>query len=145
MKAYYFLLLFSFLGFTPNIYAVTTGTESENVTQVRYSDILENGFPEMEIQTYELGFGYDGPFYCNTNYRFIVQPKVSVPGFDSKRFDFAWFLPGGVTSSVKLEGCGIQVATFIANVSTPGRYTLTVQLWDGAGHTTVVERELVFE
>ncbi|KKB56132.1 hypothetical protein [Parabacteroides goldsteinii] len=61
MKAYYFLLLFSFLGFTPNIYAVTTGTESENVTQVRYSDILENGFPEMEIQTYELGFGY-GPF-----------------------------------------------------------------------------------
>lgn len=144
MKTYVYLFLSFCLFLVQNTYATTFDTKFENTAKV-YLDVLENGFPEMEIKLYTGDEPSNGVFNRNMNYQFIVQPKKTVVGFASKSFNFSWFFPGGVTSSVRLEGCGIQVGTFIANAPISGEYTLTVQLWDGAGHTTVVERKLVFE
>lgn len=99
--------------------------------------ILENGFPPMEIKIYT-GTSNEGPFYCNNNYMFIVQPVPSIAGFEGYHFDFKWFID--YEPVAMLEGAGIQLATLLFNVKNPGQHKLTVQLWDGAGHTTVVER-----
>lgn len=142
MKFYFYLFLSLFFVLAQSSYAKTPDITSENKVIL---DVLENGFPPMEIKLYTEDEPSNRVFNSNTNYQFIVQPQIDLSGFASKWFNFAWFFPGGVTSSIKLEGCGIQVGTFLANAPAPGRYTLTVQLWDGAGHTTVVERELVFK
>ena len=99
--------------------------------------ILENGFPPMEIKIYT-GTSNDGPFYCNNNYMFIVQPVSGIAGFEGHKFDFKWFI--NYEPVAMLEGAGIQLATLLFNEKNSGQYKLTVQLWDGGGQTTVVER-----
>lgn len=143
MKTFIYLFLSLFLFFAQDTYAETLDIKSENTAKV-YLDVLENGFPPMEIKLYTESEPANGIFSRSTNYMFIVQPKTTVPGFQTKSFNFKWFFPGGVTPYMYLEGCGIQVGTFIPKAPAPGRYTLTVQLWDGAGHTIIVERELEF-
>ena len=104
----------------------------------RNLSILENGFPPMEIKVYNGASSNEGPFYSNSDYMFIVQPVASITGFEENRFDFKWFI--NYEPAATLEGAGIQLATLLLNAKNPGQYKLTVQLWDGGGHTTVVER-----
>lgn len=147
MKTYYYFLLLLLIGITQNSYASASERTPDPATMSAYTGPYDDLFPPMEIKLYTGGEPNDGIFFINEDYQFIVQPTISISGFEYKHFKFDWYFidsSKNVISSVHLSPCGIQVGTFIVNAPESGTYQLVVQLTKADGSSLVVERNLRF-
>lgn len=136
----YYLLFLLFVGITQNIHAKSIEIDLKSTL------MAENTFPPMAIKIYTGGEPIDGIFPCKGNL-FIVQSEPHVQGFESRTFEFFWYVrdsSGNIVSSRYVSPCGIQVGTYMVNVPNPGMYTVGVELKDLNGNSTIVERTMQF-